>query len=54
MYKCLQLSIHSTQPLQLCFALVKTTRFFVRQFECKFSIGEGKLVPERLEVKSEW
>lgn len=27
---------------------------FVRQFECKFGIGEGKLIPERLEVKSEW
>lgn len=32
----------------------KDYKVFVRQFEYKFGIGEGKLIPERLEVKWEW
>lgn len=32
----------------------KDYKVFVRQFENKFGIGEGKLIPERLEVKWEW
>lgn len=31
----------------------KDYKVFVRQFENKFGIGEGKLIPERLEVKWE-
>lgn len=32
----------------------KDYKVFVRQFENNFGIGEGKLIPERLEVKWEW
>lgn len=31
----------------------KDYKVFVRQFENNFGIGEGKLIPERLEVKWE-
>lgn len=36
------------------FRTSKDYKVFVRQFEYNFGIGEGKLIPERLEVKWEW
>lgn len=40
--------------VRVVFSSGKDYKVFVNQFEHKFGIGEGKLIPERLEVKWEW
>lgn len=40
--------------VKVAFSFSKDYKVFVRQFEYNFGIGEGKLIPERLEVKWEW
>lgn len=40
--------------VKVVFSSSKDYKVFVRQFEYKFGIGEGKLIRERLEVKWEW
>lgn len=40
--------------VKVVFSFSKDYKVFVRQFEYNFGIGEGKLIPERLEVKWEW
>lgn len=39
--------------VKVVFSSSKDYKVFVRQFEYKFGIGDGKLIPERLEVKWE-
>lgn len=36
------------------FSSSKDYKIFVKQFDYKFGIGSGKLIPETLEVKWEW
>lgn len=45
-------TVNSTVKVVFCSS--KDYKVFVRQFEYNFGIGEGKLIPERLEVKWEW
>ena len=40
--------------VSVVFSSSKDYKVFVKQFEHKFGIGEGKLNPEMLEVKWEW
>lgn len=40
--------------VKVVFSFSKDYKVFVRQFEYNFGIGEGKLIPERLDVKWEW
>lgn len=40
--------------VRVVFSSTKDYKVFVTQFEHKFGIGEGNLIPERLEVKWEW
>lgn len=40
--------------VRVVFSSGKDYKVFVTQFDHKFGIGEGKLIPERLEVKWEW
>lgn len=48
-------NINTFNPsVKVVFSSVKDYKIFVRQFEHKFGIGSGKLIPEMLEVKWEW
>lgn len=40
--------------VRVVFSSSKDYKVFVKQFEYKFGIGEGKLIPEMLEVMWEW